>query len=83
MPRTRPSARSARGVSPSRILLGGEENLVLDELHPQLGDLVHDLELQLVVTAERVAALLQRQQLLGADVLLVVGQRADDPCARL
>ena len=75
MPRTRASARSARADLAVAQLARREQDLVLDELHPQLGDLVHDLELQLVVTAELVCALLQRQQLLGADVLLVVGQR--------
>jgi hypothetical protein len=48
---------------------------VLDQLHPQLGRLVHDLKLQLVVAREVVRRLLQGQQLLGADVQLVISER--------
>ena len=51
-------------------------DLVRHELHPQLGHLVHDLELHLVVVRELLDRLLKGQQLLGADVLLVVRQRA-------
>ena len=36
---------------------------------------MHDLELHLVVTGQRLGRLLQREQLLGADVLLVVRER--------
>jgi hypothetical protein len=44
-----------------------------DELHPELGRLVDDLELQLVVTSELPLGLLECEQLVGADVLVVVG----------
>src|SRR5207302_10129425 len=43
-----------------------------DELHPQLLDLVHDLELQLVVVAQRTEGLLARKQRPRVEIELVV-----------
>ncbi len=74
--RVHPTEETLRLRRLPRVHLGrGAVALVDDELHPQLGDLVHDLELQLVGAGELVGRLLQREQLLGADVLLVVGER--------
>jgi hypothetical protein len=48
---------------------------VRDQLHVELVRLMNDLELQLVVAGQRFCRFLQREQLLGSDVFLVIGQR--------
>src|SRR5262249_5949498 len=53
--------------------------LVLDELHPKLGRLVHDLELHHVVRRQVLRRLLERKELGGTNVLLVVGERCHPP----
>jgi len=60
--------------------LGRALDLVPPELEPELGRLVHGLEEQLVAVRAVLRLLLQREQLLGVEVTLVVagcGARED------
>ena len=56
-------------------LAGSGRNLETGVLQPELGRLVHDLEQQLVVVHPLRTGLLERQELIGAQVALIVTRR--------